>query len=740
MSICLRYVWIKNYNCLKSVGFQFDEKYEFTYCESNNNLKIELLNVNFLSDFWDTERRFININSLVGNNGNGKTTFLRAIMTIFSQIFPSEELTNEEYKYLSYSCPAIMIIQDVESKEYKILCMGIDGLHVSSSSLVKTSIVYDKFKIRDILYKVKVAFFSNAFDYRDYIEPKAEHISDYSFGGLLKSDFDKELLYQRNDRCENPISEQFYHSIYRQVSFMTEFYSILCDKEQKKMFSSWPKFLHIQFKTRRGKESESLCFYGIFEQVLAHYVVEEDAKSGGHGVSSLFFVEKRLEGLLSNKQSKLKKTSDKIRYQLCRESFQNLLMMDSFRSFYYTPNYKENGKELLPIVKCICSVIDEFGNAKKDYIKLKAEEIFEFYKSIQKSLNKLGESANGKVSIVSKNFAKMLELILLLPEDLFLFENFNEIGIFDFDIRCSNPEYIDKFNSFLNQYKKIVLPFSFLNFEWGMSSGENNMLSLYSQLFAIRDVEEGTNYHKKQVLNYIRNLKADDQKENYDIVLSDTIWILMDEADLTFHPKWQIEFISNLIWFFPQILPDTKMKLQVFFTTHSPILLCDMPSQNVIYLEKKDNEIIVYRNLQKNTFGQNIYMLFQDSFFIDGPMGRFASDKMKEITKTLFQTWNCIEELYNNSNKVNQSNIDHYQEVLDSISLKIQMFGDQVVVNKWKSLLDICQYKLETCTRKSKSEKNNYNDEIKRLKTKKKWIEQQIIDLENKKNDKNIIR
>ena len=61
----------------------------------------------------------------------------------------------------------------------------------------------------------------------------------------------------------------------------------------------------------------------------------------------------------------------------------------------------------------------------------------------------------------------------------------------------------------------------------------------------------------------------------------------MDEADLTLHPAWQVEFISNITYFFPKILPDKHLKLQIFFTTHSPILLGDMPRQNVIYMDKK---------------------------------------------------------------------------------------------------------------------------------------------------------
>lgn len=735
MSVCLKYLWIKEYGCLNNAGFQFDERYEFTYIETERCLDIKACEFEWPENFWDENGRFINIHAIVGSNGYGKTTFLRAIMAIFTQIYTPENEVKKDFAQRSYPISALMLVKDEEEKSYKMLCMGIQISAIVPDNLIDIEIINDKMHIHDILYKVKLAFFSNAFDYRDYNEPKAEHISDYSFGGLLRRDYDKQVIYQRDDRQDNLVSEQFYHSIYRQVSFMTEYYSGLCDEEQKRMFSSWPEFLHIRFVERNVKEVKSLCFYGVFEKVLDYFVAKEDRYTGGHGVSPYIYVENRLNRLLCNKQSEFDKTFDKIRYCLCRESFQNLLSIDSYKSFYQTPNYKELGEELLPIVDIIIKAIERFLSIENEHIDLPTSEIFSFYFFLQRLLEQVGKSNSSRVNIIATNYAEMFKSILFLPEKLFQYNNFERTGEFDFEIRNCKSEYAELFSEFLNLYKKIVLPFSFLSFNWGMSSGENNMLSLYAQLFAMREVEEGTNYHTKRVLNYIRKLnEVRQQNAVFDIVESDAVWILMDEADLTFHPKWQVDFISNITWFFPKILPNEHIKLQLFFTTHSPILLGDIPGQNVTYMIKEEKQIKSQRNFSKNTFGQNIYMLFQDSFFIDGPMGRFASDKMRLISEELLQIRQYIEDKYDNKSVALRCEVEIYLKKLEIIRQKMSMFGDKVVVHKWMFLADICQYKLETYIREGESEDEieYMREEIKKIVKKKKWLEKQIDNLENK--------
>lgn len=159
MSVCLRYLWIKEYSCLKNVNFQFDEKYEFTYIESGNHLDIKPCKIDPIENFWDDNERFMNIHAVVGSNGYGKTTFLRAIMAIFNQIYPPKDENEEMYKHNAYTCPALMIVEDLQKQVYKLLCMGIKVAEYDSEMIKNVELVSDKMQIRDTLYNVKLAFF-----------------------------------------------------------------------------------------------------------------------------------------------------------------------------------------------------------------------------------------------------------------------------------------------------------------------------------------------------------------------------------------------------------------------------------------------------------------------------------------------------------------------------------------------------------------------------------------------------
>lgn len=101
--------------------------------------------------------------------------------------------------------------------------------------------------------------------------------------------------------------------------------------------------------------------------------------------------------------------------------------------------------------------------------------------------------------------------------------------------------------------------------------------------------------------------------------------LIYDEVELYFHPEYQRSFISNLL----QSLKFFKnINFNIIFSTHSPFILSDIPSQNILKLENgkpKPNDSI-------NSFAANIYDLLKDEFFLkNGAIGAYASNKIKAI-------------------------------------------------------------------------------------------------------------
>jgi len=103
--------------------------------------------------------------------------------------------------------------------------------------------------------------------------------------------------------------------------------------------------------------------------------------------------------------------------------------------------------------------------------------------------------------------------------------------------------------------------------------------------------------------------------------------ILLDEIETFYHPNWAKNFFNLL---FEEI---KDRELHLIMTSHSPLLLSDIPKENVIFLEKGKQ---VYPNIE--TFGANIHTLLSHGFFMkEGLMGEFAKRKINEVIKYLNQ-------------------------------------------------------------------------------------------------------
>lgn len=176
MGLCLKYFWVEKYGCLVNTGFQFDDKFEFTYDTKRNALNIKPIDMKLKNDFWEPTGRLANIHAIIGDNGYGKTTSLWAFIDAFSQIYPSNGYSSEEYIKSNAIYKALMVVENKEEQRYQALCIGTK-VKKSHSGLLDLQIISDKLQIRNILCKVKVAYFANNFDFRDYSVPKANHIS-----------------------------------------------------------------------------------------------------------------------------------------------------------------------------------------------------------------------------------------------------------------------------------------------------------------------------------------------------------------------------------------------------------------------------------------------------------------------------------------------------------------------------------------------------------------------------------
>lgn len=144
-----------------------------------------------------------------------------------------------------------------------------------------------------------------------------------------------------------------------------------------------------------------------------------------------------------------------------------------------------------------------------------------------------------------------------------------------------------------------------------MSSGESSYMNFFSRLY--------------------------DVIERYDSGYDDrnNLIVFIDEGEIGYHPAWNKCFLKWVINFLNNY--TKKYKFQIILTTHSPYLLSDLTSSNIILLKRGHNgntEIVPSDKF--STFGANIHELLANSFFLtDGFIGEFAKQNIQWVIDKL---------------------------------------------------------------------------------------------------------
>lgn len=173
--------------------------------------------------------------------------------------------------------------------------------------------------------------------------------------------------------------------------------------------------------------------------------------------------------------------------------------------------------------------------------------------------------------------------------------------------------------------------------------------------------------------------------------------LILDEPDARFHPNWSKKLVNSIIKVLPIILNrNSNNKIQIIFSSHSPIVLSDIPKSNIIYLKREEGYTSVLKqteSVNRNTFGANIHDLLANEFFLeDGFIGAFAKNKIQIVIDNLRTDNDFVPEI-----KMEQEDIKNVIDVIGEPFLK-------------EKLLEMYQQKFK--------EPDFYDKEIERLQLK----------------------
>ena len=122
------------------------------------------------------------------------------------------------------------------------------------------------------------------------------------------------------------------------------------------------------------------------------------------------------------------------------------------------------------------------------------------------------------------------------------------------------------------------------------------------------------------ILYHLGNIESVFRDNNKNRIAYSNVCIILEEIELYFHPQFQKNLIKYILDGIKQMSFAHIEGIQLMMVTHSPFVLSDIPTSNILALE---NGMQSHTKLQ--TFGANIYDMLNTSFFLhNSTIGDFA--------------------------------------------------------------------------------------------------------------------
>ncbi len=628
------------YGVLKDQLLRFDPRFNIDVSQESNGTLIEIsLNPGYVEGFFSEQVSYIT--GLVGKNGVGKSTLLRFIKELFIQ--ERTDLKDREKDIIFYTEGAIIKIYLNEDQKGHVKV-------VMKPSRFQYEFVYYRGypKLFDRLKNFTTVFYSNNLDLEQK-EVESKNYFNISTSYLLENVGRINAKQLRNRRITNNHSRFKFFELRRQIEFLNEVDIIR-------------SHLGIPFKRVDNLEIE---------------IIEVASKDYEKIFRTVRMELHRLEA--NNVEDELENLNFNLHYRKARE-FLETFYKDLRRFENYMFQVKEDYKRdpqyyiqiilienlIYQLIRVIISdkVIIQHLTVDKEFRYELLNKLFTLVESQRYNINAdlIDELVGYSFSVVESYFeykrkskeSSMLYFSNLLHlrqelDSLMQFKNF----IFKFTSQAlvkRSSMFFDtkdvRINNLLKEYFAENLNFKFIKFSWPkLSAGEESLIAFFSRLNSI-------------------------SKE----VASENLLLLIDEGDLYFHPEWQRKYIHYLLKYFSNVFLGFN-NIQVILTTHSPFLLSDLPSDNIILLDRKDEgsevKIVDTTELSLETFGGNINTLYAKAFFLGESTSEFALQKIKK---------DIIEPL--------KSNLFNREEVIRLISKIGEPVIKNALLNRLNSELD----------------------------------------------------
>lgn len=622
----LIYLYIEDYQGFKKREFNFTPEVRFSLRTNENTGQryLEKTLNSFPKKFWGDCVQ--NINLLIGDNGSGKT---RIMMIICEWIYEFSKKREPKEK-------GVMIFK--YGNKYGVLCFLKDEL-INICESQNNTFEFDHEEFRSYLNDIKMIYFTNTMTELLFIDSNEKNsiLIDCSLPRRIVEAWEQDS--QKNNLIINYNRQEFSRQVELVLDHVSDISvsSMICMKlkqsnqngELDSDFQEIEDFIGDKNNCLR-EELQSFWNYYFKADIIGQ---EEWKKISVLLIRALFI------GFIFHVLKWEQKNTDKIKGSYVVSK----ILLGELR---YKNIFKQNFQNGITAINRVLSDIIKEYEGEDELRKSFSDKGFskEMEKDIVQYINMLaGTDADIKIESFFNKFKKSE-----VTHDVYVLQ--------------LNKDNSDSFREFWKRYKKIEKYVRDDIFYWNASSGEKNLFGLMSMLTNVS-------------------------------VETNTVWLFLDEPDNTFHPDWKRILTDKLIHILSKIYKDKKV--QLFLSTHSPIIISDFPRATAIYLKairigtKENLEQVAYEEQHhEETFAQNIYVLFRDSFFLeDGVIGSFAESKITDVMIQLNDIKNKLEEKEN----LPLLEIETIKDELEECQEVINLTAEPLIKNQMSRELKYCR-------------------------------------------------
>lgn len=577
------YIWIEQYGCFSNNEFNFSSKYNFHYNNRTGELSFKNQSKDYVENFFGSQ---IELTAIVGENGVGKTTLMEFIMTL------------SKNNLIQTKC--IIICEQINTEKAELIAYYTDNIECNCScSYVSLKSINNTHGYRfPESNSLRMIYYTNCFNFRQYRTSYGNSIN-LSTASCYWSAY--EYLNEIKKEEKNIVIYHHHQEIKNQINFLSS-----KKKDVENFGIKYPEYVTVKFNYYDNKP-------------FLRWFIKNIKTSESEAIDLLKkFLPKPSDGMDNYAVSEFK----------YRMSISIFMCMIQELDFSY-PHLDD--KQCTNLLRQLIEVYTNENNSNSDAwnnLRIFFEKQIKLIEDVNKEVNEKNSFDLGEHEFLVVKAQKYIDFMSFIDNELvysdspfYYISMFNGFKIaFSAEIKDNQADIQTEILSFFEKYHQTIGILDYLSFEWNLSSGEMALLNVFSRLFSITKEMNGNRFLPR---------------DNNSDINSDNAVIMIDEADMMLHPAWEQKYITSLIAFLSDVYKDTHLHLMI--ATHSPIMLSDIPKQNVIYLHKNNRKIIVdNQDDHAETFGANIFRLFNDAFFLDeGAIGCFAEKKLAELLEMI---------------------------------------------------------------------------------------------------------